>query len=92
MLGGNSEEDIMALINPTSFPVSPPTEHLKIVDQFCCPNNPDIKFNHGTTTLGFIFNGGVLIAVDSRASMGSYIGSGTVKKVIPISKFLLGDG
>jgi len=29
-----------------------------------------MKFNHGTTTLGFKFNGGVIIAVDSRASMG----------------------
>ena len=32
-----------------------------------------IKPNHGTTTLGFIFQHGVIIAVDSRASMGSYI-------------------
>jgi 20S proteasome alpha/beta subunit len=32
-----------------------------------------VKPNHGTTTLGFIFNGGVIIAVDSRATMGSYI-------------------
>merc|ERR1719218_589285 len=45
---------------------------------------------HGTTTLGFIFQGGVLIAVDSRASMGSYIGSQSVKKVIEINEFLLG--
>merc|ERR1719163_409178 len=45
---------------------------------------------HGTTTLGFIFQGGVLIAVDSRASMGSYIGSQTVKKVIEINDQLLG--
>merc|ERR1719174_1464390 len=45
---------------------------------------------HGTTTLGFIFDGGVLIAVDSRASMGSYIGSQSVKKVIEINPFLLG--
>merc|ERR1719161_687079 len=45
---------------------------------------------HGTTTLGFIFQGGVLIAVDSRASMGSYIGSQTVKKVIEINEYLLG--
>lgn len=52
--------------------------------------NDKIKFSHGTTTLAFMFNGGVLVAVDSRASMGSYIGSGTVKKVIPISKYLLG--
>merc|ERR1719217_1055707 len=45
---------------------------------------------HGTTTLGFIFQGGVLIAVDSRASMGSYIGSQSVKKVIEINEYLLG--
>ena len=32
-----------------------------------------VKPNHGTTTLGFIFEHGVIIAVDSRASMGSYI-------------------
>jgi 20S proteasome subunit beta 5 len=33
-----------------------------------------IKIQHGTTTLAFRFRGGVLVAVDSRASMGSYIG------------------
>ena len=32
-----------------------------------------VKPNHGTTTLGFIFEHGVIVAVDSRASMGSYI-------------------
>ena len=32
-----------------------------------------VKPAHGTTTLGFIFQGGIIIAVDSRASMGSYI-------------------
>lgn len=32
-----------------------------------------VKPAHGTTTLGFIFQGGVIIAVDSRATMGSYI-------------------
>jgi hypothetical protein len=32
-----------------------------------------VKPNHGTTTLGFIFKQGVIIAVDSRATMGSYI-------------------
>merc|ERR1711988_1197754 len=47
-------------------------------------------FKHGTTTLGFVFKGGVIIAVDSRASMGSYISSQTVKKVIEINDFLLG--
>lgn len=32
-----------------------------------------VKPSHGTTTLAFIFQGGVIVAVDSRASMGSYI-------------------
>lgn len=32
-----------------------------------------VKPSHGTTTLGFIFKEGVIIAVDSRASMGPYI-------------------
>jgi len=49
-----------------------------------------MDFKHGTTTLGFVFQGGIIIAVDSRASMGSYIGSQTVKKVIEINDFLLG--
>jgi len=49
-----------------------------------------MDFMKGTTTLGFVFQGGIIIAVDSRASMGSYIGSQTVKKVIEINDFLLG--
>lgn len=35
---------------------------------------PEIKFKHGTTTLAFLFDGGVIVAVDSRSTMGSYIG------------------
>jgi len=49
-----------------------------------------MDFMKGTTTLGFVFQHGIIIAVDSRASMGSYIGSQTVKKVIEINDFLLG--
>ncbi|KAL6750876.1 nucleophile aminohydrolase [Haematococcus lacustris] len=49
-----------------------------------------VKPAHGTTTLGFIFKHGIIIAVDSRATMGSYISSQTVKKVIEINPFLLG--
>eukprot|EP00929_Paragymnodinium_shiwhaense_P031996 TRINITY_DN1780_c0_g2_i1.p2 TRINITY_DN1780_c0_g2~~TRINITY_DN1780_c0_g2_i1.p2 ORF type:complete len:282 (+),score=73.19 TRINITY_DN1780_c0_g2_i1:171-1016(+) len=49
-----------------------------------------MDFKKGTTTLGFVFKEGIIIAVDSRASMGSYIGSQTVKKVIEINDFLLG--
>lgn len=32
-----------------------------------------IEFDKGTTTLGFKFNGGVIIAVDSRATGGQFI-------------------
>ncbi|KAI0761464.1 proteasome component pts1 [Irpex lacteus] len=49
-----------------------------------------IKINHGTTTLAFRYQGGVIVAVDSRATAGSYIASGTVKKVIEINPYLLG--
>lgn len=49
-----------------------------------------VKPAHGTTTLGFIFQGGVIIAVDSRASQGPSISSQTVKKVIEINPYLLG--
>jgi 20S proteasome subunit beta 5 len=59
-------------------------------EKFQDRQNPNIKFLHGTTTLAFRFQGGVIVCVDSRASMGSYIGSGTVKKVIEINPFLLG--
>ncbi|TIA88440.1 hypothetical protein E3P99_02603 [Wallemia hederae] len=49
-----------------------------------------IKINHGTTTLAFKYQGGVIVAVDSRATAGSYVASGTVKKVIEINPYLLG--
>ncbi|XP_064791626.1 proteasome subunit beta type-5-like [Oncorhynchus masou masou] len=59
-----------------------------------CSNGdgPDrkIEFLHGTTTLAFKFQHGVIVAVDSRATAGSYIASQTVKKVIEINPYLLG--
>jgi 20S proteasome subunit beta 5 len=48
------------------------------------------SFDKGTTCLAFIFQGGVLVSVDSRASQGQYVGSQSVQKVIEINKFLLG--
>ena len=47
-------------------------------------------FRKGTTTLGFRFQGGVIIAVDSRASMGSFVSSENVLKIIPINERFLG--
>ncbi|XP_067865440.1 proteasome subunit beta type-8 [Heterodontus francisci] len=49
-----------------------------------------IKLHHGTTTLAFKFQHGVMVAVDSRASAGSYISTQAFKKVIEINPYLLG--
>ena len=51
-----------------------------------CP----IKIAHGTTTLAFRFQGGIIVATDSRATAGNWIASQTVKKVIEINPMLLG--
>jgi len=53
-------------------------------------SNVKIRFNHGTTTLAFKFQHGVIVAVDSRATAGNWIASQTVKKVIEINPYLLG--
>ncbi|GMI35114.1 hypothetical protein TeGR_g5440 [Tetraparma gracilis] len=50
----------------------------------------EVKFAKGTTTLAFKFNDGIIVSVDSRSTMGAYIASQTVKKVIEINPFLLG--
>lgn len=53
-------------------------------------NAPPLEFLHGTTTLSFTFGGGIVAAVDSRASQGSFVGSKTVQKVLPINSHVLG--
>jgi len=49
-----------------------------------------VKPAKGTTTLAFIFKEGIMVAADSRASMGGYISSQSVKKIIEINPYLLG--
>ena len=49
-----------------------------------------MKFAKGTTTLSFVYKGGVVVCADSRATGGQYIGSQSVKKIIVINDFLLG--
>ena len=48
------------------------------------------KYAKGTTTLAFKFKEGIIVAVDARASMGSFIGSNKVRKIIEINEYLLG--
>jgi len=98
-----SKDAIAEELNPTTFPLPPSSHPLAML---ASPSlGPDgapgtqhvsrgiaseLKHAHGTTTMAFVYDHGVLVAVDSRASMGSYIGSGTVKKVIEISPYLVG--
>ncbi|CAE6490507.1 unnamed protein product [Rhizoctonia solani] len=70
--------------------VPDPTAFLRAHTDDHADPNCRIKIQHGTTTLAFRFKGGIIVAVDSRATAGSYIASGTVKKVIEINKYLLG--
>ncbi|KAG8710486.1 Proteasome subunit beta type-5 [Ceratobasidium sp. 395] len=73
--------------------VPDPTAFLRLHTDDHADPNCRIKIQHGTTTLAFRFQGGIIVSVDSRATAGSYIAwaaSGTVKKVIEINKFLLG--
>ncbi|KAG6860591.1 Proteasome subunit beta type-5 [Termitomyces sp. Mi166 len=70
--------------------VADPTAFLRLHTDDHADPNCRIKIQHGTTTLAFRFQGGVIVAVDSRATAGSYIASGTVKKVIEINPYLLG--
>uniref|UniRef100_A0A914CJW8 proteasome endopeptidase complex n=1 Tax=Acrobeloides nanus TaxID=290746 RepID=A0A914CJW8_9BILA len=51
-----------------------------------------VQFKKGTTTLAFVYEpktendkGGIIVAVDSRASSGEYISSSTVNKILDIS-------
>jgi len=88
---GHDDDDFQAC-EPESFIMAPVANPKTFcIDMKKSGEAPGLMdFKKGTTTLGFVFQGGIIIAVDSRASMGSYIGSQTVKKVIEINDRLLG--
>ena len=71
----------------TSFewPLSSSPFQGKALPQDELPLSPDRLQMHGTTTLSFTWNDSVIVAVDSRASIGSYVGSRTTKKIFPVS-------
>jgi len=61
-----------------------------LASPFHSPTPPPLEFAHGTTTLSFVFQGGIIAAVDSRASLGNFVGSKTVQKVLSINTHMLG--
>ncbi|XP_034945832.1 proteasome subunit beta type-5 [Chelonus insularis] len=81
--------------NNVSLAMPPVFPQADNVNQFPSTTNDStekisIKFDHGTTTLGFQFKGGVVLAVDSRATGGQFIGSQSMKKIVEINDYLLG--
>ncbi|EGG20508.1 proteasome subunit beta type 5 [Cavenderia fasciculata] len=94
-IDSNHEEDItrdLKYLSTTHFELPPNSKPGEFLDQvWDHPNAPKpIEMAHGTTTLAFVFNGGVIVAVDSKSTQGSYVASRTVKKVIEITPNLLG--
>lgn len=61
----------------------------RVVDEFT-GKSININFAKGTTTAAFLYKNGIIVCADSRATGGQYIGSQSVRKIIPINKFLLG--
>ncbi|KAJ6814459.1 proteasome subunit beta type-5-B-like [Iris pallida] len=73
-----------------SAPASFPLPNCSDFDKFQKSSVEMVKPAKGTTTLAFIFKEGVIVAADSRASMGGYISSQSVKKIIEINPYMLG--
>ncbi|EUB57790.1 Proteasome subunit beta type-5 [Echinococcus granulosus] len=74
-----------------SIPVEPVIKgFMEPIDEGIASQDLRIRFTHGTTTLAFKYQGGIIVSVDSRASAGSYIASPHVHKVLKINKYLLG--
>ncbi|KAH8298526.1 hypothetical protein KR044_009491 [Drosophila immigrans] len=68
-------------------PFENPAVNLPKILQLC---NIRMEFDHGTTTLGFKYQGGVILCADSRATSGQYIGSQSMKKVVELTNYMLG--
>ncbi|XP_001360388.3 proteasome subunit beta type-5 [Drosophila pseudoobscura] len=77
-------ENPYALMAP---PFEDPVENLPKILAHC---GVKMDFAHGTTTLGFRYQGGVVLCADSRATSGQYIGSQTMKKIVELNDYMLG--
>lgn len=87
VLGSQNLANSLSLAVP---PFQEPAENLAKLQAHGESSGIKMDFDHGTTTLGFRFQGGVILAVDSRATGGQFIGSQTMKKIVEINDYLLG--
>ncbi|KAF1334197.1 Proteasome subunit beta type-5, partial [Globisporangium splendens] len=75
------------LLPPVADPAEYSRTNFKV--KYTEDNDQTLKFAKGTTTLAFVYNGGIVVAVDSRSTMGPFIASGQVKKINPINDYML---
>jgi len=84
-------EEEMDSFNTTNLSLPKLSLNLNSLYDACDPAKKiSMKFDKGTTTLSFVYKGGVVVCADSRATGGQYIGSQSVKKIIVINDYLLG--
>ena len=89
VFGTTLGNEIFHSLQPAHSEIATTAEKQAFDSGFSRPT-PPLAFEHGTTTLSFVFEGGIIAAVDSRASLGSFVGSKTVQKVLPINTHMIG--
>ncbi|EDW62526.1 uncharacterized protein Dvir_GJ16567 [Drosophila virilis] len=71
--------------------IAPPFENPKRkIKRSLKKSNLNLEMSHGTTTLGFKYQGGILLCADSRGTNGEFIASQEMKKIIEVDKGILG--
>uniref|UniRef100_A0A669CD50 Proteasome subunit beta n=1 Tax=Oreochromis niloticus TaxID=8128 RepID=A0A669CD50_ORENI len=89
-----SDTDICVKWKHLQFPLGSRQACFVPLSSFCPPKNSmtvqrPFRLAHGTTTLGFIFQGGVIAAADTRASAGGLVACPAVHKITPIHSHLV---
>lgn len=49
----------------------------------------EMMFNYGTTTVGFVYQGGIILCADSRVTQDNVILSRSTLKVLPVNKHIM---
>lgn len=75
---------------PVDFfiPSMPTTTHTSLASESSTVRRP-FPLSHGTTTLGFIFQGGIIAAADTRASAKGLVSCADTQKISPIHSHLV---
>ncbi|TNN43439.1 Proteasome subunit beta type-11 [Liparis tanakae] len=66
-----------------------PTPHLGRPANHSATVRRPFPLSHGTTTVGFIFQGGAIVAADTRASAGGLVVCPAIHKITPIHSHLM---